>query len=459
MWSLLGGIGAVFERGVGVCINVGLIVEIGIVQIGITVGITSDEAVEAGHEDFAQQAKDLLLVGRWFVAVELAFLALFLRGADRLTQLGAVKGRSLSADRIDFVVATVEQAGPPALGELEGFRGNRAFDGQGLKGFGDRLSIKGAHDLADQLNLTTVTTKSLLVADALGFLDSDQQVVGHRHTNELTRLEVDEGLAEVFELQRPRLFGTAAFAFGRLILKSAIFVDVDRVEVGFGGLIRGETFGASFPGHRCAVSVFVAAVIDCDDPFARPSALAGGAAGVRLVRRRAITEGVPMSSITFRGSPVNTVGTLPKSGTVAPDFTLVATDLSEANLASFAGKKKVLNIFPSLDTGTCASSVRQFHKKLAEKGGVVVVNVSADLPFAHARFCTAEGIEGVANLSNFRSPEFGTTWAVTMADGPLKGLLSRAVVVLDEHNKVLHAEQVSEIGSEPNYDAALKAIG
>ncbi len=166
-----------------------------------------------------------------------------------------------------------------------------------------------------------------------------------------------------------------------------------------------------------------------------------------------------MSSIQFRGSPVTTAGTLPKNGSTAPDFTLVATDLSEANLASFAGKKKVINIFPSLDTGTCATSVRQFHKKLAEKEGVVVVNVSADLPFAHKRFCTAEGIEGVANLSTFRSPDFGAAWGLTMNDGPLKGLLSRAVVVLDADNKVLHSEQVAEITNEPNYDAALKAVG
>lgn len=166
-----------------------------------------------------------------------------------------------------------------------------------------------------------------------------------------------------------------------------------------------------------------------------------------------------MSTVQFRGTPVNTVGTLPKAGAVAADFVLVATDLSEVNLASFAGKKKVLNIFPSLDTGTCATSVRQFHRQLGEKAGVVVVNISADLPFAHKRFCTAERIEGVANLSTFRSPEFGLGWGVTMKDGPLKGLLSRAVVVLDENNKVLFSEQVAEITDEPNYAAALKAVG
>lgn len=170
------------------------------------------------------------------------------------------------------------------------------------------------------------------------------------------------------------------------------------------------------------------------------------------------TQEIPMASITFRGSAVSTTGSLPAVGSAAPAFTLVATDLSEASLPSFAGKKKVINIFPSLDTGVCATSVRQFHRKLADKGGVVVVNVSADLPFAHKRFCTAESIEGVANLSTFRAPEFGTAWGVTMTSGPLKGLLSRAVVVLDENDKVLYAEQVPEIAQEPDYDAALKKL-
>jgi thiol peroxidase len=165
-----------------------------------------------------------------------------------------------------------------------------------------------------------------------------------------------------------------------------------------------------------------------------------------------------MASITFRGTTVTTVGSLPAVGSTAPDFSLVASDLSEVNLASFAGRKKVLNIFPSLDTGVCANSVRQFHRKLADKSGVVCINISADLPFAHKRFCTAERIEDVANLSSFRSPEFGTTWGLTMKDGPLKGLLARAVVVLDEKNKVLYVEQVPEIAQEPNYDAALAKV-
>ena len=166
-----------------------------------------------------------------------------------------------------------------------------------------------------------------------------------------------------------------------------------------------------------------------------------------------------MASITFRGTAVTTAGALPAVGSTAPDFSLVASDLSDVTLGSFGSKKKVLNIFPSLDTGVCATSVRQFHRKLAEKTDVVCVNISADLPFAHKRFCAAERIEDVANLSSFRSAEFGATWGLTMKDGPLKGLLARAVVVLDGQNKVLYVEQVPEIAQEPNYDAALSKLG
>jgi thiol peroxidase len=164
-----------------------------------------------------------------------------------------------------------------------------------------------------------------------------------------------------------------------------------------------------------------------------------------------------MAQTKFRNTPVTTAGDLPKPGSAAPDFVLVTTDLGEANLASFAGKKKVFNIFPSLDTGVCATSVRQFHRRLREKQGVVCINVSMDLPFAHKRFCTAEGIDGVADLSGFRS-DFGAKWGVTLKDGPLAGLYARAVVVVDEHNKVLHSELVGEIATEPNYDAALAKL-
>jgi len=165
-----------------------------------------------------------------------------------------------------------------------------------------------------------------------------------------------------------------------------------------------------------------------------------------------------MANITLRGAAVTTAGTLPAVGSTAPDFNLATSELNDATLASFGARKKVVNIFPSLDTNVCATSVRQFHHKLAEKEGVVVINVSADLPFAHKRFCTAERLEGTANLSTFRSPEFGTTWGVTIKDGAMRGLMSRAVVVLDEKNKVLYAEQVPEIAQEPNYAAALAKL-
>lgn len=164
-----------------------------------------------------------------------------------------------------------------------------------------------------------------------------------------------------------------------------------------------------------------------------------------------------MAKITFKGNPIHTAGSLPATGAHVPDFHLVAGDLSEASLATFAGKKKVFNIFPSVDTGVCATSVRTFNKRAAGLVNVVVLNVSMDLPFAQKRFCGAEGIDGVVNLSAFRS-DFGSTWGATMNEGPLKGLLSRAVVVTDENNKVLHVEQVPEIAQEPDYDAALKAL-
>lgn len=164
-----------------------------------------------------------------------------------------------------------------------------------------------------------------------------------------------------------------------------------------------------------------------------------------------------MSRITLKGNPVNTAGTLPEVGSKAPEFRLVKTDMSEVALKDFAGKKKVVNIFPSVDTAVCAMSVRTFVKKAASTPNTVVLNISADLPFAHKRFCAAEGIEHAINLSTFRS-EFGSAWNVTMKDGPLAGLLSRAVVVLDENNTVKYVEQVPEITSEPNYDKALAAL-
>lgn len=164
-----------------------------------------------------------------------------------------------------------------------------------------------------------------------------------------------------------------------------------------------------------------------------------------------------MTQITLKGNPCNTCGELPLVGSTAPDFTLVRQDLSEATLATYAGKKKIVSIFPSIDTPVCATSIRTFTERAGSRGDAVVLNVSADLPFAQKRFCAAEGIENAETLSTFRG-RFGTDWGVTILDGPLAGLLSRAVVVLDENDKVLHAQQVPEIGQEPNYDAALGAL-
>lgn len=164
-----------------------------------------------------------------------------------------------------------------------------------------------------------------------------------------------------------------------------------------------------------------------------------------------------MAKITLKGNPINTKGNLPSTGSQAPDFRLVKTDLSEATLASYAGKKKLLNIFPSLDTPVCAASVRRFNVEAAKLANTVVLNVSADLPFAHKRFCAAEGIAGVENLSTFRG-SFAKDYNVEITDGALAGLCSRAIVALDENNKVKYVEQVPEIAQEPDYSAALKAL-
>lgn len=164
-----------------------------------------------------------------------------------------------------------------------------------------------------------------------------------------------------------------------------------------------------------------------------------------------------MATITLKGNPVQTLGSLPAKGTTVSDFTLTKSDLSEATLKSYAGKFKVLNIFPSIDTPTCASSVRKFNVEAAKLSNTVVLNVSADLPFAQARFCGAEGIKNCESLSSFRS-SFGKDWGLQISTSPLAGLLSRAVIVLSPDNKVLYSEQVPEIAQEPNYEAALKSI-
>ena len=165
-----------------------------------------------------------------------------------------------------------------------------------------------------------------------------------------------------------------------------------------------------------------------------------------------------MASITLKGNPVSTVGELPAVGSSAPSFSGLKTDLSECTLADLTGKKVVLNVFPSIDTGVCAASTRHFNEAASSLDNTVVVCVSVDLPFALGRFCGAEGLENVIPLSVFRNPEFGSGYGVTITDGPLAQLLSRAVVVIDESGKVIYTEQVPEITQEPNYEAALKSL-
>ncbi len=164
-----------------------------------------------------------------------------------------------------------------------------------------------------------------------------------------------------------------------------------------------------------------------------------------------------MAQITLQGNPINTSGELPAVGSDAPDFTLVAADLSEKKGSDYAGKTVVLNIFPSIDTPVCAASVRAFNEKAAGKDAVVLC-ISADLPFAGSRFCGAEGIENVETLSTFRSPEFGEAYGMTIVDGALAGVLGRAVVVVGTDGNVKYTELVPEIAQEPDYDAALAAL-
>lgn len=164
-----------------------------------------------------------------------------------------------------------------------------------------------------------------------------------------------------------------------------------------------------------------------------------------------------MATVTFQGNPFNTVGELPAIGTKAADFTLVKADLGEVSLSDLAGKKIVLNIFPSIDTGVCATSVRTFNEKAADLDNTVVVCVSADLPFAAGRFCGAEGIDNVITGSTFRST-FGADYGVAFTSNPLTGLLSRAVVVINEEGVVTYTQQVAETVDEPDYDAALAAL-
>lgn len=165
-----------------------------------------------------------------------------------------------------------------------------------------------------------------------------------------------------------------------------------------------------------------------------------------------------MGQVTLGGNPINVGGTFPSVGEKAPEFSLVGRDLKPITLAEFTGKRKVLNIVPSLDTPTCATSTRKFNEAASKLANTVVIVVSGDLPFAASRFCTTEGINNVVTASTFRGRDFAKAYGVDMTDGPLTGLTARAVVVLDENDKVLHSELVGEIKNEPNYDAALRAL-
>jgi len=165
-----------------------------------------------------------------------------------------------------------------------------------------------------------------------------------------------------------------------------------------------------------------------------------------------------MATVTLKGSPVTVGGTLPGRGAAAPDFALTNKDLKDVGLADFAGKRKVLNIVPSLDTPTCAKSTRVFNEKASGMNNTVVLVISSDLPFAMSRFCSAEGLSNVITLSTFRNRAFHSKYGVDVVDGPLRGLTARSVVVVDENNKVLHSELVSDIANEPNYEAALSSL-
>ena len=165
-----------------------------------------------------------------------------------------------------------------------------------------------------------------------------------------------------------------------------------------------------------------------------------------------------MASITFKGSTIKTVGELPKVGEQAPDFSLTNDSLQDVSLKDFAGKKLVLNIFPSIDAGICAMSARQFNSEASNLENTVVMNVSKDLPFAQKRFCGAEGLENVKNASEFKNLGFSSNYNVIMEGGPFVGLFSRAVVVIDENVKVIYTEQVPEIVQEPDYKNALASL-
>lgn len=165
-----------------------------------------------------------------------------------------------------------------------------------------------------------------------------------------------------------------------------------------------------------------------------------------------------MAQITLKGNSIHTVGELPEVGGKAPEFILTKTDLSDVQLKDFVGKKVILNIFPSIDTPVCATSVRKFNAEASKMENAVVLCISADLPFAHARFCGAEGLNNVLSLSTFRYPAFGKDYGLEIVDGPMKGLLSRVVIIIDEKGVICYKEQVPEIGQEPDYANAIKML-
>lgn len=165
-----------------------------------------------------------------------------------------------------------------------------------------------------------------------------------------------------------------------------------------------------------------------------------------------------MAQVTLKGTPVEVTGTLPQPGQQAPAFTLTGKDLADVGLAQFAGKRKILNIFPSIDTPTCATSVRTFNASVSQLPNTVVLCISADLPFAQSRFCGAEGLDNVQVLSSFRSPAFAQDYGVALTTGALRGLTARAVVVLDENDRVLHSQLVGEIADAPDFAAAEAAL-
>ncbi|NCN09650.1 MAG: thiol peroxidase [Leptospira sp.] len=166
-----------------------------------------------------------------------------------------------------------------------------------------------------------------------------------------------------------------------------------------------------------------------------------------------------MADLKLKGNSIHTVADLPKVGSAAPSLKLTKSDLSDVSLENYKGKKKILNVFPSIDTPVCATSVRKFNEKASSLPNAVVLCISADLPFAQKRFCGAEGIANVETLSDFRNESFGKSYGLELADGPMAGLLARAVLVLDENDKVLYTELVDDIIHEPNYDAALSSLG